>query len=817
MRARARTLLLYALAVAAVALGLGALFAGAPGLLATATYLGLVLAPGLVILGVLDGRYRETPSGVIETAVLANLFGLALTAAVGWTLARFDVFSIGTVVAGDLAFLLGLGWWARRDLRAALHRLLDAPSVYDPSELVYLLVVLGVSLAILLPMFLLQSSGYLVGDDTATFAYCANQLVRTGNWAVAIQIFPALPATPDNIVLSNPAIVIVYAEFAQAAGINALYLTGPLYLLPTVVSTLALYLLLTRFARSRLVCYLLPLVWLLGSESANTLFYNNVTNAIYYGIVPDAIFSFVGYIVALYAMVDLARPSADDWRSVYILSGAILLVTLFDQLSFLLLALAVLLFGIWVLIRRGWRFALSRWVVAILPTLAAIPPYLLPSIVAGTSPALSGRNSSSLSSTLSVAWAEILPTIGFWGVLAVSVAVVGLLIAILRPGGLRRRSPGLSTTVALALLLLIALGSFYLAFSSLGTTLLGITPLRFAEFAGISLVPLLAVAADWPIEHASAWRPRRRTAVAAVVVGVLVVTAGLAAQSSFETVPVVTESGTLFTPSLLAAGVWLGDHVPAGVTVVGDGMNGNQALEPIADFLHSTFFVRPRWSLPVALTEPDIGTAGNPFAVLNQVLEYPTAANAATAWQNFSMGYYVFQAGFSDAEISVFGHLAYFQLVFANSQVSVFEYVGGNGPGFVGATDFTTASSALTTTFEGYAYSSGFGLPRTPNVVTSVTQGGAALDGSTLNYTIANATAGVYTLLVHRSVYQVTEFLDVDVDGAPVGSTYFSSYGLTYGSPLNITLPAGTSTLTLELQGTVGYMDPIDYFLLTPA
>jgi hypothetical protein len=813
---RLRTLAFYSGIAVALALVAAGILGGRAGVIAVALYLGAILVPGLLLWAVLAARFSSHRRGVVETAVYSNVLGLGLVIAVGWTLARFGAFEVAAVLGVELvltSLLVALNW---KPLQRAIGSLRLRSVTWDWSEVAYLVGVVAVGLALLLPVLLIQTSGYLVADDTATFASVANQLLHTGSWNTALKLFPNLPSGPNNVQFDNPGLLVLYALFAGATGVNAIYLAAPLYLLPTVLSTLAMYLLLRRFSASPILCFALPILWLLGCETSNTLFYNNLTDALYYGIIPDAIFSLVGYLVALGLLIDLGRGSDRAWYEVGVLSAAFLVVVQMDQLTFLMLVLAVLGFGTWILWRRGWRWNLLRLAVVVVPTLVTLPPYLLPSILSSRSPALYGQSSIGPHTFLLVYWDQIPRTIGALGLVLAVIAGAGVLLVVARRGAFRPRSRRFDDTAIVVVLVLLSLISFYLTFSNVGTDLLGISSSRFLEYAGMTMVPLAVV----PLDRALAL-PRKsrvgRRAVSAVLVAVVLVVGAASAGATLSIVPATTDSNNLFTPSMMEAAIWLSDHAPPNVTIVADGMGGNQAIIPIGAFVPNPFFDRPQFTLAGAVAAPPIGSAGNPYFVLNQVMEYPSFANAETAWTNFSMEYYVYQIGYSDSEIGAFSHLPYFALVYSNAQVDIFQFVGGAGPGFISATAYASASSGLTTLYSGKAYSWAYGLPEVPNEVGSLYPNGSALDGSSITYNVSAAIGGNYSLLVHRHVVQTAEYLDVLANGVLQGQIYFASQGPTFGTELNLTLQAGANTVTLVLEGTVGYMDPIDYLVVAPA
>jgi len=178
----------------------------------------------------------------------------------------------------------------------------------------------------------------------------------------------------------------------------------------------------------------------------------------------------------------------------------------------------------------------------------------------------------------------------------------------------------------------------------------------------------------------------------------------------------------------------------------------------------------------------------------------------------------VFQPGFSSRQIEAFSLLPYFALVYSNSQVDIFEYVGGTAPGFTPAVSFSSSSEAIVRAYSTQAYSyasSDPPLPATPDWVASAPNtSGEPWD---VNYSLTIPTAGNYTLYLHGYVHTTLQYASVSIGGPALGQVYFLSEGATLGTPLTMTLPAGPINLELSFVGIgLGYMNPVDYLVLVP-
>ncbi|MCL4324902.1 MAG: hypothetical protein M1144_05525 [Candidatus Thermoplasmatota archaeon] len=801
-----------ALLAAALLIG-GFVVAGWAGLLGFAVYLCAIVLPGGFVYALLANRLRPEKPRLIEAVFYSHLLGLGLVIGAGWTLARWGAFSLaGTFLLEALVVaLVGVG--GRREFSAITRTLREGGISLDRECLAYLGIVVGLATAVIIPVLIVQSHGFLVADDTAVFARAANALLRTGDWTKAVQIFPFLPPAAANTAFGNPAISILYAVFAGSAGVNAIYVAGPLYTLLLVLPTLGLYLLVGRFTKHPLLTYALPVLWMLGFWSDKAIFFNNSLVASYYGIIPDAVLSLTGYVAVLVLLTDLLRGTGKQSYELSLLSVGLFLGIMGDPLTFVLIAIAFVFFGIWMLHARGVRWSIPRLLAPLVLTAVLLPPYLVPSYAVGASNGLSGGMHLTWRTLLIYNWTGMegfYDSLDLFGVVLSVFAVAKVLLSKIP---LRGRKPFSYHVEGILPFGLLTAAGLYLVFNPLVASLLGVTFGRFVEYVGISMVPLVAFGLDRLL------RPRvprpRLGKVAAVLVVILIGTCGaVSVQQNLQSAAMASQTQSLFNADMMAAAEWLQAHGTPGSTVVVDSMAGNQAPLPMQDFADLTFMYRPQYDLYNSIYNPPIPSVGNPYFFLNRAIEYPTQTNVTAAWQVFAMKYYVFQVGYSDTEIQVFSHLPYVQRVYSNAVVEVFGYTGGSAPGFVPAISYFDASPNLTTAYFGSAYSVAYGLPHVPNSVQSLTTDGA-VDGSFLSYGLKNISAGNYSLTVHRYTYQTSEYLKVSVNGAYVGSVDFLALGPNFSTSVSFPLVSGNDTVTLTLEGTVGYMDPIDFFVVS--
>jgi hypothetical protein len=266
----------------------------------------------------------------------------------------------------------------------------------------------------------------------------------------------------------------------------------------------------------------------------------------------------------------------------------------------------------------------------------------------------------------------------------------------------------------------------------------------------------------------------------------------------------------------MAASEWLKEHAPATATIAIDANGGNNgAVTAIATYSDHVFVKRLRNLLYYSLQLPPPQNIS--FDYVNRVMTDPSEANAAAA-ASLGIEYYVFQTGFSSRQITAYSLLPYFSLVYSNSQIDVFEYLGGSGLGFIPAVAYCGASDTMVAAYSTQAYGYAFSNPALPSTPNWITGPSNHLNGwPYVNYCMNIPRPGNYTFYVHSDVYSTSQFLDVSIGGSPLGQVYFLSAGPTLGTPLNLTLPAGPIALNLSFQdGTGGTLNPIDYLVLVP-
>ena len=415
---------------------------------------------------------------------------------------------------------------------------------------------------------------------------------------------------------------------------------------------------------------------------------------------------------------------------------------------------------------------------------------------------------------MDVRWQSADRLLGFWGEIALILALVGVGLAVL---SLIRKGRYNGRPLSVAVLILAGLGSaaFFLTFTPAGPELLGPPPVRLVEFVGLPLVPVLAYTLAWTSRVRT---PRLGSAAVAIAVGGFLIASSIGGVSSNQTIQdSLSTPAYLFTPAMLAASEWLAQHAAPGSVIGVDQNAGNTALVLMRDFTEHAVIVRPRTTLYASILGSHAPENLSAYYA-NLVMTDPTLANAQAAYRNLSLEYYVFQYGFSDQQIAAFSLLSYFPMVYANSQVAVFQLTGDGLPGFVPATSYCAASASVERFDLGArAYSYAFSMATGLSAIGSATGAGSSFDGSNVTYCLNAPSSGSYRVYVHRYTYDTTEYLNLSIDGKQMGEIHATTLGPNVGTPLTVRIPAGPVDLFLTFEGTVGWADPVDYLVVSPA
>jgi hypothetical protein len=781
---------------------------------AVTVYLLVGLFPGAVVYLSCRAQFGGNKPGILEAVFFSNVLGIALLEGVAWILARSGVFSLlSTLALAAVIVAVALIVLRRGAARVISSGLAELVEVSWP-EIGYGVALLGIALALLVPLLLLLREGYLIGADTTQFSLLGTLTATTGAWPNVSTVWQPFAS---NAV--GPGLSMIYAVLVSATGVRGIYFAVPLALIPIVLTPLGLYVLIRRFTASWVVSFGVPLAWMVSADGVNTLFYNNLLFAGAIGYYPDSLLSLFAYVAAIVVLVDLLRGEGPLWTETILLAAAVLLVVLDNELTLFFLLLPLVGLGVLILWRRRLRWTAVRLGAVAAPSIICLPPYLY-AVGSSTSisPLASGRASLSWSAIAHVDWAEVLHLLGFWGEVGLVVGLGGAGLAVLsmvRPSGRRRE---LGTPLAIVVLAAVGVLGFLLTFTPVGQTLIGPPPVRLIEFVGLPLAPVVAYLLAWPSRIRL---PRiARAGVTVAVVAFLVASSAGGVSTAWKAETSLSGPAYVFTPEMKDAAEWISTHAPAGAVIAVDVNGGNNALAVMRDFTGHPVIVRPRSTLYASIIDSPSPTNLSAY-YSNLVMTAPTLANAEAAYRTLALEYYVFQYGYSARQIEAFSLLAYLPEVYENSQVAVFAYEGpgaGGAPGFIPATAFCAASAGVVPVdIGGKAYSVAYSIPSGLNAISSSTKAGAAFNGSTVEYCLNIPAAGNYTVYVHRYTYQTSEYLEVSIDNRTIGVARPTSEGPNVGTPVAATLSSGTIRLSLTFEGTVGYADPIDYLVVTPA
>lgn len=785
-----------------------------------AVYLFLIFTPGELLLESLLIKYRKRPLSILATTLYANLVGLGLAEMTGWTLARSDFFSIPLFAILEWLIVVGVLLYCWGDIRVALRCPPSNLIEFRQNDGVYLALLTTLGVLNIAPLLLLFNKGLFIGADTPSYVDIGWRIYLTGGWPNLGQVLWPY-ASPTYVAPGSP---VIYALFSAPVGHYSPEIATPLSLFALVLTPIAVYLLICRFTGSNILRYGLPIVWVLAASTPSAFFNNNLIISVAAGSHPDVVLLQPILVTTLVLLVDLLRGRSNQWFEVALLSVFVAGSVLLSQLMVIVLLPTLIFFGAEILQRRGSRWCFPRLALVSIPLIIAWPLYLLPSLLAGASPGVSHQ------SILSIQEWEVIPSLlltndgvplGFLLLLI----LLGLSLVVSQGPIYRNVRKFLSTTRGLTQFILLTFTFLYLAFSGVGNDFLGINYARFLPFASLFTLPPLAVLLDrllhLDLKQAPGFvrpSPHRAQLVALfppLFIVVLLVAAGFGGlQQNIEQESELASPSTVMSPEILNASDWIRANVPATAPIAVDGNGGNnEAVAPLGPFSGHPMIKRPRNLLASVLSLPYPQNVS--YELVNREMTDPSAESTALS-VGAGIDYYVFQTGYSDRQIAAFSDLPYFRLAFSNSQISIFEYKNSPAVGFVPATDYCASSSSIASVFSLKAYSyaaSSPPFPKTPNWVTSTNN--TVTGPLVLKYCLDSATAGTYRLFVNRFVEQTSENVNISVNGVATGTIYFSTLGLSMGTPLEISVPTGPFSLTLTMDDTVGAMDPIDYLIIS--
>lgn len=788
-------------------------------------YLAAVVFPGAAGMAVLRQKVAGTPMSFLEATLYANLVGATGLMAIGWTAARLGWFSSYPVTLAAVAVGLGLAAWGRRELTGQVRRAIAA-ATWDQFAVIAG-VFLGI-IALLTPVFAVLQTGAQIGGDTSFFTRIGDVIAQTGRWPQLSTVWQPYTSQADVA----PGLPVLYAVFGGVFGSEALHLAFSSNVLTLGLATLSMFLLVKEFVGPRWVAYAAAAAWIVGFPD-NSPIVNDILTAGVPGFYPDAVASISFFLLLAAVTVRLLRAPRSRPDQLALLAIVFLGIVLVNQLTFLMAVVLLVVAGLYLLVRAGPRWTLRAAVVVVLPVLAFLPEYLIPSYALADSPSTEKTHAITLATWFD--WPSLgsyYLTFGEIGLIGAAAAVVGVAFALLWALTRRAATPLWDVRGAVVL---AATGLIYLplAFTPVGADLLGIGSSRFNTYLGLLSVPFIAVALvslagcgkGALVRLRARSRPTRvaipklghtRSYVAVgLVVAIFVAGAAQGVSLNLHNEQQDLRPGLIFDSDMAEAAAWINAHAVPGAVVMADGNGGNSALTVFAVYCGHVVIFRPDFDLELAISQSAYPT-NLPVLLTNTVVTNPNATNAQAAYAQLNVQYYVLQWGFSTKIIDAMSLLAYFPIVYENPQIVVFRYVpslAGDAV-FLPATGYSSASPTVVSTEIGTAYNQSNSIPITPNAITSTGPLGSAFNGSTANYSFT-VNSGIYTLTIHREVYQTSEHIRISIDGKYEGTVYFTSLGWSFGALANLVLSPGPTQLTLTFEGTVGYMDPIDYLTLS--
>lgn len=774
-------------------------------------YFAFLIAPGSIL-------YNELrKSGLVQFSlvslfVYSNVLGLSLLVAVAWTLSRLSIFSYLSVGAFELILVLVFAFimsWKRKPDSQIVVFETRVP------EICFVIVTFGISMALMLPVFMLLDKGSLIGGDSAGLSYLANIVSRSGHWPILSQVYYPYSSQADVA----PGASLVYALFSQLAGINAAYVPDFFSLFILITSTFGMSVLARCFSRSNLLIYGLPIIWFIGTQGGPFLFNSSINYAVS-GDSPDSLFGIPLFIIALAILISLLQSKDGTLVYIILLSLVTSATMIFTQLSFFMLVIAIICFGIVVYKLKGALWTITGILILISTLVVLSPPYLVPSEAVSNSPAFGHASASPFFVALGLM--GVVDTVGILGVV---LALAGLILVVFNYGASPDPMHANSRLIILTLAIVVVLYSI-ISFTPTGSSLLGIDNFRFIEYLSLVMFPIIVCGLDRfqrvlgtrNVSHRSTRRINADRLLSIGILLVIAVSVYFSIGANATLLQQTTTSGTVFGYWEYQGASWLSMQNGTQAVVVGDLNNGSFNSVFIAPISNHETVVRDRTELYQDIH--GVAPPHNQAAIYaNLMLTNPNSTNAYQAYTLLHYKYYFLEQPFDDVEIAVFSLLPYVSLVYSNPVVDIFEYTGNseNLSYLIQATSFLSASKGVQAQFNPFALNYATSLPRYPNSISSNCQCGSSFDGNYSTYQVVTPESGNFTIYVHGYFYQLQEYLLISVNEVPVGYIYFKSVGWNFASITNVFLPTGNSTITLTFEGTVGWADPIDYLVIVPS
>ncbi len=767
-------------------------------------YLALLLLPGIVTLHSFRTR-SGGQSSLVDLIVYSNILGMSILVVISWILVRVEWLTITNIAIVQELYLFALivldprrgSPIIRTDIR---KHLLDTGFVGATTI---------VSAVFLIPRMSLLINRSLVGGDDAIIARVGQAAFQTGSWPnLANVLHPYI--SPADIAPGAP---LIFGALGEATGVNPIFLSSFVGILSLVLSTLALSLLIRRFAVEPVVVYGLPIVWLLGYAGA-PFFFNIALTFAFQGGSPDSLLSIPVFLLATICLIDIVRSKPASRSELVLLALLVSDIMLVSQLTFFMIGFLLLAFGVLILRIRGLRFFLTGCVMVGGFIVALLPPYLQFEKAVANSPV--GKVSPATLYSIYQPYANnVLSIVSSLGTISTILLIPGILMPLLKIGNsvYPQRGSRMDVTIAALIAAIICYGT--LAYSVIGGSLLGIQSVRFVEYLPLVMIPLVAEGLHRILELVQG---RKFSLFGPVIILSLIVASAYAgATFNAQSVNVGLAEKNIFDHWQFIAAEWLAQNGAKGV-VVADANNGSYNVVFLLNFARHPIVYRDMFEdFQTVYGNPS--PFNQPYYYANLVLTNPNSTNVDKAYNLMNFTYYYLQDPYNNKQIEAFSVLPYMSLVYTNPSVRIFQYTGlmRDSSYLIQAISYVSATRGVQAQYGGYgALNASVSYPYFPNVISSNSPTGQSFDGNNTSYVVNVQQSGKYSIYVHRFVYQTSERLVISVNDIVQGIVFYASPGWTFGSTLHVLLPEGQVTLTLTFEGTVGWADPIDYLVVVP-
>jgi hypothetical protein len=641
-----------------------------------------------------------------------------------------------------------------------------------------------------LPIILLDAQGKKVGIDIAIYTYWANiflQVKHVPEWSLYLKYEPPWDYAPGFPIL--------IASISQATGIEPIRLTMPFYVLTFAAIHLSLYVMLVSYVNKRWLGLLGLFFWIFASgySSEPALILAAPDSNWTLGMSPTNVIGFLLLIIFLSSALKIIEKR--DLSHFSIMLFVIVGTMIFHQLTFMLIILFLLFFLAFYHKQIDRKFLLMMLTMVILATVTH------PDYIHYVSPKSLGPPDPESLGWVNLTSVKLIDIPRFSGLSAVFLAIFGIFFSILRSET--------SSVKAGALGLLANVKTLYLVVCFLSLTILmhygpywlGINGRRFLYYSAIFLLPLMINGISKLFGLAQKNRVTRVLTLFAVA---LIMVLSLIQGVTTTTRTFALQPNRIFDDVEQEAARYLKETVSDNEIIIAD-------LQATRD----TAWLLPFSMRYVLIRSSDyiIHTTSHPFDIplklADRILKDPNPNSVKDGYTLYNFTFYFFEKTDNWKEVQTFDVLPYFTKVFENAETVIYKVnpLRFEDALLVQAEDFKTASEGLSST----RFSGAIGPDPYRTAVSSNKPDNKPAQAA---YEVNVPTEGTYTFVFRRYVYQPQEYIVVVIDGTPTGVVTFSQKGWQFGKLTNVIMSRGHHSITLIFQATVGYIDPLDYFVL---